>query len=456
MDALTQKEQERALPEDQRRRGQSALIKVAFTSNLMLQFFSGTVRTLFILSLGGRPSHVGILTTLSSFSPIGQLLGLKLLPRFGKTHLYYLFRLVALLPFIILIFMASQGTSSAALVWTATVVIAAIPLAYTTSNTGWWPLIQDNTAGEALGAFLARMRIRLRLLEVLAPLLVGAYLGAGASTRQFAPLFAVAFLATLLSGLLGRKIPEGPNTAFSSGLIKRLFEAGRVPALRSYMNFTFLYGFIVSLSTPFWIILLKSRGMSEGRLVWLGTVAALGNMSFLKAWGRLVDSHGSRPAINFALIGTALLGLTWLALPSGNGLPLLCWAVGFYLISGFCDSGLLMGTTKAMMNAIPLSHQAHSFTLLGLASAAGCALGGFIGGWCFQWLSDNQVRIGAVDGTAAYLAVVQLSLLVAWWASKRLARYGSETPFRHVAKQTWNYLLDKASNIALGWVSRRD
>ena len=48
-------------------------------------------------------------------------------------------------------------------------VLARRGLAYQAGNTAWWPLVQDNTASSGLGAFLTRMRLQQRLLELALP-----------------------------------------------------------------------------------------------------------------------------------------------------------------------------------------------------------------------------------------------------------------------------------------------
>ena len=50
-------------------------------------------------------------------------------------------------------------------------------------NTAWWPLVQDSTAGEAMGAFMTRMRMRQRLVDLCLPILIGIYLGAQPSSE---------------------------------------------------------------------------------------------------------------------------------------------------------------------------------------------------------------------------------------------------------------------------------
>jgi len=421
------------LPESEQRRGQSGIIRAATASVVLSTCAQGTVRTLVLLGLGGSSVHVGLVTMLVQLTPVGQLFGLKILPRVGKGRLCIGGRLVALVPLAFLVGLALIARPSQTAIWLAMAAFAAVSLAHGTGDTGWWPLIQDNISGEALGAFLARMRIRLRLFEILMPLAVGVFLAAEPSTRRFALPLAAALLATALGAWFLKGLPERPAPPPTAGIFSHLLDAARLAPVRSYVIFTFAYWLIVSLAAPFWVVMLKSYGLPDSQVVWLGAIAAVGNMSLLKGWGNLVDRHGPRSAITLTLVGGAVLGFAWLLAPAHKGL-LLLWAVPFFLVYGFLEGGLLMGRTKAMLAAIPNSHQAYGFTLALLTASAGAMVGAFAGGAAFDRLTRSGLTGGPFDVRLVYLAAAQLALLGVWAMSMRLSGYEAQTPTRSVMR----------------------
>jgi len=426
-------EDREGLSREQRRQGQAALTRVAVAFTFTNSFI-WSLSALFLLGLGATPFHLGLLETTSQLDRTARLGGVKIMERLGKVSLMFWGRVAVLLPTTALVALAFSAQPSPSIIWVALAMLALISLLKQVGNTGWWPLIQDNTAGDALGSVLSHMRIRQRSLDLVLPLIVGWYLGTQPSTQRFVLPFALGLLTTGAAAWLIRGIGEKPIPPPETGFWSRLIEAGRRSSLRRYGLYSMVYSFLSAASIPFWVVVLTGRGMGAIYFVWMTSVAALGNLCGLLWWGRLVDGHGSRPVLTITLLAQALLGLAWLGLPS-QPLWLLAWATPVYLIRGVLQGGVQMGENRAMMDAVSSTHQGEGFTLALFASAIGGGLGGLLGGFAFQWINQLPLTAAGWDPKLLYLAALQLAMVSAWYLSTFLTGHDQQSPLRTLARQ---------------------
>ena len=430
---------EAVLHEKQRRKGQNAMILAAAFGSMMSAALASPA-SLFLLGMGAKPFHIGVLATLSQMSILGQIAGLKLIPSIGKTRLAVTGRIMAALPAIGLTALALSIKTGPAIVWLAIGAFAFRSFCYSFADTVWWPLLQDCTTGDPVGKFFARLRTRLRTVDILSPLVVGWYLGKHPSTQRFALPFMFAAVAMVLAAWMMKSVPERNSVSGERGLLSRLHEAAKVLSIRSYIGYVSGRCFVLAFSSTFWVVMLNARGLPVSYFLWLTSISALGHVCLLHFWGRLVDSHGPRAAITVTTIPQGLLGLAWLMLPSA-GTPLVCWAISYYLVCGFFEGGCLMGKTAAMMQSMPIANQAEGFALANYASAISGMLGGLLGGVCFQWATDHSRGLWGIDSRLIYLAASQLLLIVAWRSSTRLVGYTEQTPVRHLVKKALGSML---------------
>jgi hypothetical protein len=400
-----------------RRRTQNTIIRVAMTSTVITTMLGAG--TLFLLHLGATPFQIGLATTLAALAALAQLGGVALMPRLGKVGLYRLGRFSSLVGYAGILLLAFSGWQGNAAVLTAIGLLTLRHVLNALGETAWWPLLQDATTGDAIGGFFARMRTRLRLTDIIMPLLVGAVLGAHPTGARFAVIFGLAGVAAALGAVFMRGASEGPMPALTEGLPQRIMNLLRVPAARRFLLFLAFRTGIVTAAIPFWVVMLTERGMPANYLVWLTAIAAVGHILGLHRWGRMVDRYGSRPVLTLTILPGSLLGAAWLFLPSAHW-PLLGWAAGLYLLWGACEGGFLMGYTRAMLDAIPRERQGEGFAVISYTAALAGALGGLLGGIGFGWALSH----GGATTLAGplYLAGVQFLLVFAWVCSRRLGK----------------------------------
>ena len=443
------------LSDELRLHAQKAMTRTAICWALFHTTTITSVSALFLMSLGAEPFEVGLLATLLAIAPMGQLIGLKLLPLLGKTRLVMIGFRIAMIPMSGLVVLAITGWTGQAAICVALVGYATTIFIRMIGGTGWWPLLQDVTAGGAIGSFFASLRMRLRLIEIIMPLTVAVYLGRNPAPARFALPIALGVLATGVGSWLVRKVPERPVAPPKVGLLLRLRLAARGKSVRKYIRFIMLSSVYMGLLMPFWVVILRQRGMSEQFVVGMFALRALGHIIGLRLWGKIVDNHNHRPALELSVTIIAMLGLSWLALPPavqkgdpmihlflGMAIPvtelqLIAWAAVFHLIWGFAEGGLMMGQTKAMLNNIPEVYQAEGFTLSMLSGAIAVAASSFIGGLCFQSLTDNPITLAGFDLRVVFLAVGQLSLITILFAASRLTGHNKQISTGKLIATLW-------------------
>jgi len=397
-----------------RRRTQHAIIKTAMTSAIIATMLGAA--TLFLLHLGATPFQVGLMTTLAALGSLAQLGGVALMPRIGKVSLYRLGRHSSLLAYAGILLLALSGWQGQPAVWLAIGLLTLRTTVNALGETAWWPLLQDATTGDAIGEFFAHMRSRLRAMDILTPLLVGAVLGRDPTGWRFAVIFGLAAVATVLGAGFVRGASECPPPARADGLPARIVGLLRVSSARRFLVFMGVRAGFYNACIPFWVVMLKKHGLPDSFIVWLTAIAATGHILGLHRWGRMVDNYGSRPVLTLTMLPEAVLGAAWLFIPAADW-PLRAWAAGLYLLWGASEGGFLMGYTRAMMDAIPRERQGEGFAVIGYTGAIAGALGGLLGGIGFGWAMAQPSPLPGL----LYLAAVQSLLFFAWLFSRRLS-----------------------------------
>lgn len=430
---------------------ENTLILSAMTGCVLYSTVYGSMPAMFLFKgLKASPFQVGLLSTLCSLTTMGMLLGTVLVYRLGKVRLLLWGRMAGLAPVTGMLALAACGAPDQPLLTLGALsCCCCLALVMNVGTTSWWPLLQDNVPEATMGGFFARMRIRLRGVEIGLPILMGFWLGKDPSAQRFMLPFGIGAAAMLLGAQVLRRLPERPAIVPDVDMWLRLRLAWRDRNVRSYMLFMAVYFGIVSMSAPFWMVLLTAdgknpyAGLPTGYVQWLSAIAAIGHMLSLRLWAYLVDHHGGRPASSLCIVLGALAGLAWLALPHGGGWLLYVWATVFYFAWGILDGGAMMGRTWSMMRSVPKAYQADGFTLVMIAQAAGAALGALAGGAIFDELTRRTAggsTLAGLDIRAVYLCLAQLAMLIGYLASRRLVNYDKQTPTKDILKKAWEWV----------------
>lgn len=406
------------LTDQERIRGQSLLIGVSSTARLSGHLIASTA-ALFLLAMGATPFHLGLLETLSNGSRLLRVVGVQALRKTTKAQLIFRLRLLSAPAIIGLAILAHFGHVDSRYMWIAIFTIASRFALIQIGMAAWWPLVQDNTTRSSLPMFLAHLRMAGRGVELALPLFVGWYLGSQPAMERFGWLYFAAFLGTIVSAWLVRRVRELAPETPTEGLGHRLFAALKIRDLQRYCLFNGMTTLIHAASLPFWVVVFTERGMPILYFVWMISVRSLGHVATLYFWGRLIQSHGSRPAISLALGGMLVLAPFWLLLPEGSA-NLVVAAGLFYFLWGACEAGMQSGQTPVMMESVSTAYRAEGFTVSMYAIALGGGIGGLVGGLIFERL--NQMPSGGLswDPELLYLSAAHLLSLLLWVLSRNL------------------------------------
>ena len=423
------------LPHEEGERGQRRLLQYLATGSIGGSFMMGS-GPLFLLALGGGPFAIGLLATANNLSNTTRILGLKLMPRLGKARLLAWARLTSALftlPLVPLALFAERG--STILPWAALALMTLRQATIQTGGTAWWPLVQDNTPKAAQSHFITRMRVTQRLSSLGLPLLAGWYLGSQPQAARFALPFALILVLVVLGSWLVSRVSERQSPPPSEAMWRRIREVLKVPAIRRYCVCFGLIYFVDMLTMPFRVVVLTERGLPVNYFVWMTSLMGLGELLTLPLWGRLIEKHGSRPALTASLLTMGLMAPAWLTLPRETA-TLIPWGSAFFFMWGVATAGYSFAQTRSMMDAVPARYQGEGFGVPNLVLAWGGGLGGFIGGLVFEWASTLEVSEGGQrDPTVLYLMATQLLYFGGLLVSRRLIGHSEQTPVNELLKR---------------------
>jgi hypothetical protein len=427
---MSEIEEDTLLTEEQRKKGQPRLVLLAVMGSVNNAFIT-SISALFLLALNATAFQVGLLASASHLERATRLIGLYLIPKIGKAPLMFWGRVLSILPTLTLIVLALYLRPGTQAVWLAIIMITLRGLLQQTANTSWWPLIQDNTAGDAIGHFLARMRMAQSALGIILPICVGWYLGTKPPAEHFTPLFALSLLATFLGAWWIRKVSERPQPDTNKNLFQRLWHVVNHSPVQRLGIYMAAYMCLRSMGYTFWVVLLTDRGMPYMHFVWLTSVSALGTLICLPFWGKIVDRHGGRSAISMALLGMFILGFAWITLPT-SALYFTLWASIIFLSWGIIDGAHQMGRTHTMMKAVSPDYQAESFSTIMYGASFGGMVGGLLGGAIFEYV--QSLPDIPYDPERLYLAGIQFLYFIVFLLSRTLPGHADQTTTRDLIR----------------------
>ena len=429
---------EEILSPEQRKRGQRALILTALGAMTFNRVVIMRVSKLFLMALGGTARDVGILDAVIELGWLGQLVGMQIVPRTGKVRLMRFCRGLGILPVIYLAYLAFSGQRGTPAIISCIVAYGVLGLLRMLGQTAWWPLLQDNTAGEAVGGFFARLRMTTRVVDVCVGAVLGWYLISHTESTGFIVPFVFAMMALIWTVWFLGGVPESHIREKRAPLLIRIRLVLKAKPVKRFLVFTWHFRLLMGLAMPFWIVVLRKSGMSPGLIIWVMMSMSVGSLVSQKFWGRMVDRHGGRSTMNICIVSMGLLGLSWLAYPEAR-IPQIIWSVAYFLTWGFLTAGFMMGRTWFMLAAVPTVYQTAGFTLCQGSGTIMKATGAFIGGNIFYWLLGPD-DIG-LSNALVYLAGVQLAFLTMFFTLIRLVGFTDQKPAREILMETIRRLL---------------
>lgn len=282
-------------PEEQRRGRRLALTSHPFSMTYRMAFM-GDLATQALVTLGAGPGAVGAFASLGGFASLLQLLGLRLVDRFGKRRLLIATQALACAASLPLLWFGWLQGLDAPWGWqVAWACLGVTSLALVCGSAAWWPLLHGYVPRSQTGRFFSVLRTLWHLFLI--AFFVGCALWLRASPGGFAPLFGLAWSFGLVRIAVLWRAPERAEGAARP--IGSLFgELYRTPALRRYVIGVTLDQAVFRCMAPFTILLLRNHAnLGEGQVMVVTVATFAGGMVALLPAGRLVDRLGPRPVL---------------------------------------------------------------------------------------------------------------------------------------------------------------
>ncbi len=157
--------------------------------------------------------------------------------------------------------------------------------------------------------------------------------------------------------------------------------------------FVGLWGLLLNASMPFYTMYIIDRlNLGMGTMVMLTTMASLGGLASLKAWGALCDRYGNRPVMHAAALVWGFTAFAmWAAARPGWTLHL----YAAYFIVGAMTAGFQLAQFNLMIRLAPNDNRAAFVAVFIAITSFFSAIGPIMGGGFLGWLPGN---IGIIFG----------------------------------------------------------
>ncbi len=342
---------------------------------------------LFALALGATPSQIGMLNAFPAL--LGNILQIPygiLAEKYGKRRLMVLaggswlrasWLLVAFMPFLL----------PAQIAVPAVIFLATLRITIGSLGTPAWISIQADLVPAGIrGKYYANRNVIQNFAGLGATVVAGQVLGL-TFPWNYQALFVLSAILGLTAASMFMRIPlndqhiHPPQKSSQGSLHRRL--RNFVGTIRSDANFasyclsSLVWNFGVSVSGPL-VAVYFIRTLEGPEGVWAVVTGAAIAAGILcqRYWGRLADRFGQKNVMSIAGIGAVLIPFLWFSIPHYA----LAVAVNFW--AGMSWAGYNLAAFNLLLEITPgrsRSMYAGVFnTLMGLATAAGPLVGGFL------------------------------------------------------------------------------
>lgn len=333
---------------------------------------------LLLKDLGASGTVIGIALALMPLTQALQLVGARLLPRWGHRGMMvrgWTLRTV-LVGLIALVALAVPWTGPGLAMWLVLVLLAGWTVLRGITSCAWMPWISQLVPEAVRGRYLAWATALIQLTLIVCNLAYAAWLGQVPGALGCAAIFAWACATGFAAAWAMSRIPDAPVEADPVG--------GPVPwrDMLAYRPFARLLRLTIVAHLGFaalavlWIPVLRDlHGCSDGFIAQLPVWASCAQLAVLPLVGPLVDRVGSRPVLAAALAVMAVHTVLWGGLAAGL-LPLNWITLGaIQATAGLGIAAFSVANARLLMGVVPGQGRSHFFALHSVALALGQGLG---------------------------------------------------------------------------------
>jgi len=401
---------------------------------------SGSLITLYALSLGASNAAIGALNAFASATFFLLPLGKRLVRRrpimrvFGRA---WLWRYVSMAPALFAPILAKAGARGAAIA-TIMVGVALFNALRGVGMIGNNPVLANLADGGPggkradRGAFIVNAQIAASVAGMATNLAVALAIGRSAPSWAFALAvgFGIAF------GLVGTSIlvksvpePEGYKPENSEGLLRSAREAMKDKGFRSFIEVFFFLAFIAGMARSFLPVYAKEVfGQGDGAVMAYSLVGSIGSLAMGLLTRLLVDRLGAKPLyVIFTAIAAISLAPLAIAPGSAGFLAGPLAAAALLILVNFLSSFGFSGEENAAQTYFFSLVRAERTMDLGVVYYLVYGLGGTIGSGLGGLILDCLGDLGMPDSSAfrVFYGALFVFLAAILFRMSRLVRLGS-------------------------------
>lgn len=376
---------------------------------------------LFLKGLGASATVLGVALALLPLSQALQVLGARLLPRFGYRGLMvrgWTMRTV-LVGLIAAVGLAVPWIGPGAAIWASLALLAGFTVLRGVTSCAWLPWISQLVPEDSRGRYLAWASALIQTALIACNLAYAAWLGAFPGAAGCAAIFAWACVMGFAAAWTMSRIPDAPVAAEGGAGPVPWREMLRHPPFAALLRFNVLVFSATAALGVLWVPVLRDiHQQSDGVIATLPVWSAVAQLAALPVLGHLVDRTGSRPMLSCGLGMWFLHALLWAGLAAGH-LPLTWWSLGLIqATAGFGASAFTLANQRLLMAVVPGQGRSHFFALHSVAFALGQGIAPVL------WGASLDLTLGwsafGLNAHAALYVASALLILVGVAMSTRL------------------------------------
>jgi MFS family permease len=379
----------------------------------------GAPRTKFLTELGATERHFGIIASLAAVTMAFQLVSGALANRLRQRKpLWMTLFVLHRLTFIGVLCAPGLFTSSTARIWWIIGVLLVHNSLIHLGDPLWFSWMTDLVPEKGFSEHWGRRQRFITIGGIITQVAIafwfGWYEGQGRVVEGFIILGIFGIILGVIDIFLFTMVPEPLHHREKSlPLRQALAEPFRNPQFRPFLTYQIYWRFAMMLAAPFFMVyLIREMGYSARTVQLMLVMHGVGMALASRFWGRICDSHGFRPVLQFVTACKFVVPLTYVILP-----PIRAVALPFFAAMFVFDGALNAGGRLAMkgfsLRCTPRRNRAMyvaaaSFVSLGLAGGLAPLLSGF----AIKPLTDLAAfRIGPYAFTG-YHAIFALSCVL--------------------------------------------
>lgn len=377
----------------------------------------GAPLIIFLKGLGAPATVLGLAIALVPLTQALQILGARLLPRFGYRGLMvrgWTMRtvLVGLLSGAAL---AVPWLGATAVVWLALLLLGGFTVLRGFTSCAWMPWISQLVPAEQRGRYLTWANLLIQASVTACTLAYAAVLAAIPGAPGSAIIFGWACVMGFVAAFTMSRIPDAPVEAEGAVGAVPWREMLRHPPFTALLRFNVVVFVALAALGVLWVPVLRDiHHRDDGMIATLPVWAAAAQLVALPLLGMIIDRSGSRPILATAVAIYVVHALLWAALAAGE-LPLAWWVLGLIQASaGFGGAAFTLANQRLLMEVVPGQGRSHFFALHSVVFALGQGIAPVLWGAaldaCAGW-SAQPAGIALNAHALLYLAAAALLLL---------------------------------------------